>query len=155
MAGQETMHFPMNAAAEALAPLIGVWDSVGTHGLIPDTTLHGRTSFEWLEPGGLVRLRSSIQEDVGIPAGTAVIGSDDESGTYSMVYYDERGVSRIYAFAVRDDGFRWWRDSPTLAQRYTLTIADGGRTLIGKGELSQGGAAWHKDLDLTYTRVGP
>jgi hypothetical protein len=124
--------------------------------MIPGTTLHGRTSFEWLEPGGLIRLRSSIQEDVGIPAGTAIIGSDDESGAYSMVYYDERGVSRIYAFGVQADGFRWWRDSPALAQRYTLTIADGGQTLIGRGELSQdGGSTWEQDLDLTYTRVEP
>jgi hypothetical protein len=155
MEDQEKAGFPLNAAAEALAPLIGVWDTEGTHGMIPDTILHGRTSFEWLEPGGLVRVRSSIRERVGIPDGVAVIGSDDESKAYTMAYHDERGVSRIYRFGVEDGGFRWWRNAPSFSQRYTLTIAEDGRTMTGRGELSWDGSAWEQDLDLTYTRVEP
>lgn len=147
--------FPRNGAAEALAPLIGIWDTVGVHGMIPGTTLHGRASFEWLEPSGLVVMRSRIHEDVGVPAGVAVIGSDDQLGTYSMVYYDARGVSRIQGVSVDGAVLRWWRDTPDFAQRYTLTVEPDGRTMVGTGELSRDGSTWQQDLDLTYTRVEP
>jgi hypothetical protein len=145
--------FPLNTAAEALAPLIGAWDTVGTHGMIPGTVLHGRTSFERLEPGGLVLIRSRIHEDVGIPEGVAVLGSDDELGTYSMVYYDSRGVSRIQSVSLDGGVLRWWRDAPSFSQRYSLTFAADRRTMIGKGELSHDASTWEQDLDLTYTRV--
>jgi hypothetical protein len=48
---------------------------------------------------------------------------------------------------------KWWRNAPDFSQRFTGTIVDDGRTMIGKGELSKDGKAWEKDLDLTYTRV--
>jgi hypothetical protein len=153
MTGQTGTSFPLNTAAAALAPLIGEWDTVGTHGMIPDTTLHGRTSFEWLEPGGLVRMRSSIREAVGIPDGQAVLGSDDELGTYSMLYYDSRGVSRIQGVSLDGDVLRWWRDAPAFSQRYTLTFGADRWTMIGTGELSRDGSTWEQDLDLTYTRA--
>ena len=38
-----------NPALKSLSVLIGEGPTVGTHGLVPDTTFHGRTSFEWLE----------------------------------------------------------------------------------------------------------
>jgi hypothetical protein len=44
-----------NPAREPLTPLVGQWRTTGTHPLIPDTTFHGRTSFEWHE-GGCFRL---------------------------------------------------------------------------------------------------
>ncbi|MDQ1531482.1 MAG: hypothetical protein QOE37_1587 [Microbacteriaceae bacterium] len=155
MQEQRQADFPLNGPSKALEPLLGTWETVGTHGMIPDTVLHGRASFERLQPGGLVRWRSSIREDVGIPAGVAIIGSDDELGVYSMVYYDERGVSRIYEVGVEDDGMRWWRSAPSFAQRYSLTFAEDPRTMTGRGELCRDGSTWERDLDLTYTRVEP
>ena len=155
MQEQRDTHFPLNGPSKALEPLLGTWDTVGRHGMIPGVVLHGRASFERLQPGGLVLLRSSIREDVGIPAGVSIIGSDDELGAYSMAYYDERGVSRIYEVGVEDDGLRWWRNAPSFAQRYSLTFAADRRTMVGKGELSWDGSTWEQDLDLTYTRVEP
>jgi len=153
MAEQKRPAFPLNAATEVLEPLIGVWDTVGSHGLIPGKTLHGRTSFAWDESGWFLRMSSSIREDVGIPAGVAMIGSDDQLGTYVMIYYDQRGVSRLYQVSMQGDVLRWWREAPELSQRYSLTISRDGRTMAGKGELSKDGSTWEKDLDLTYTRV--
>ena len=40
-----------NPALEPFRVLIGNWNTTGTHGLVPDTILRGRTSFEWLENG--------------------------------------------------------------------------------------------------------
>jgi hypothetical protein len=145
--------FPPNHALTAFDPIIGVWDTMGTHGMIPDTILHGRTSFDWHLSGGFIRMQSSIQEGVGIPAGTALIASDDELGTYIMSYYDERGVSRTYNVRLQDSVMTWWRDAPSFSQRYSLTFSQDKRTMIGKGELSSVGSAWEKDLDLTYRKV--
>lgn len=141
-----------NPALEPLRWLIGSWSTVGEHPLIPDTTLHGRTSFEWLEGGAFLIMHSEIDEP-GIPSGIAIIGSDDSVGELSMLYFDERGVSRRYEVAVRDNVLKWWRNAPGFSQRYTFTLAADGRTMLGEGELSRDGSSWERDLELTYTRA--
>lgn len=141
-----------NPALKSLSVLIGEWDTVGAHPLIPDTTLHGRTSFEWLEGGAFLIMHSEIDEP-GIPTGIAIFGSDDTSEEYFMLYFDERGVSRKCSATLNNNVFKWWRDAPGFSQRYTGTIVDGGNTMISKGELSKDGSSWEKDLELTYTRV--
>jgi hypothetical protein len=132
--------------------LIGEWTTVGTHGLVPGTTYHGRTSFEWLEGGAFLIMHSEIDEP-DIPSGIAIFGSDDALGEYFMLYFDERGVSRRHDVSLHDNVLKWWRTAPGFSQRNTLTIGDDGRTIIGKGEVSKDGVSWEKDLDLTYTRV--
>jgi hypothetical protein len=141
-----------NPALKPLSFLIGEWTTVGTHGLVPGTTYHGRTSFEWLEGGAFLMMRSAIDEP-DIPSGIAIFGSDDDLGEYFMLYFDERGVSRRHDVSLHDNVLKWWRTAPGFSQRNTLTIENGGRTMVGKGELSKDGVSWEKDLDLTYTRV--
>ena len=122
--------------------------------MIPDTVLHGSTSIERLEPGGFLRIRSSIREDVGIPAGVAIVGGDGSTGRYVLLHHDERGVTRVYDAALEGRVLRWWREGPEFAQRYTLTASPDGASLTGAGELRRPGAEWEPDLDLTYTRAG-
>ena len=139
----------------ALAPfgrLIGDWETTGTHGLLPGTILHGRTSFEWLEGGAFVMVRSEI-DDPRFPSTIAVIGSDDSEKKCYMLTFDERGVSRMYEVSLRENLWKWWRNAPGFLQRYEASIVDGGQTMIGKGELSKDGVSWEKDLDLTYSRI--
>jgi hypothetical protein len=141
-----------NPALKPLSALIGEWTTVGTHGLVLGTTYHGRSSFEWLEGGAFLLMRSEIDEP-DIPSGIAIFGSDDDLGEYFMLYFDERGVSRRYEVSLHNTILKWWRTAPGFSQRSTHTIVDDGRTIIGKGELSKDGVSWEKDLDLTYTRV--
>ena len=141
-----------NPALKPFSILIGNWSTTGTHLLIPNTVLHGRTSFEWLEGGAFLMMRSEIDEP-GIPNGIAIFGSDDSTHEYYMLYFDERGVSRKYEVTLQDNIWKWWRNTPGFSQRYTGTIVDDGNTIIGKGELSKDGSSWEKDLDLTYKRV--
>jgi hypothetical protein len=140
-----------NAALAPLARLVGDWTTTGTHALMPDTVLHGRASFEWIEGGAFLRQETEV-DDPRIPTGLAIIASDDATGEMWMSYFDERGVSRRYQVSMHGDVWRWWRDAPGFSQRYSCTISDDGRTMIGKGELSKDGKTWEKDLDLTYTR---
>jgi hypothetical protein len=43
-----------NPALEPFPTLIGNWNAAATHGLFPQTIVHGRASFERLE-GGAIR----------------------------------------------------------------------------------------------------
>ena len=141
-----------NPALEPFRILIGTWSTTGTHGHVPDTILHGRTSFEWLENGAFLMMRSEI-DDSRFPSAIAVFGSDDSEGKYYMLTFDERGVSRKHEVTLRDNIWKWWRNAPGFFQRYEGIIVDDGNTIIGKGELSKDGLSWEKDLDLTYKRV--
>ena len=141
-----------NPALEPLSVLIGTWRTIGTHPLVPGTTFHGRTSFSWIEGGAFLIMHSRIDEPE-IPSGIAVFGTDDTTGECSMLYFDERGVSRRYEVSLEDDVWKWWRNAPGFSQRFTGAIAADGRTIVGRGELSRDGARWEPDLQLTYTRA--
>ncbi len=141
-----------NPALKPLSALVGNWRTVGTHPLVPGTTFHGHTTFEWLEGGAFLIMHSEIDEPA-IPSGIAIFGSDDATGEFFMLYFDERGVSRKYDVAFREHTFTWWRNAPGFSQRFSGALVDDGRTIIGKGELSKDGALWEGDLELTYTRA--
>jgi len=142
-----------NALLSSLSPLIGSWETTGTHPLVPGKTFHGRTSFGWMEGGAFLVMHSQIDEPE-IPSAIAVFGTDDTTGECSMLYFDERGVSRRYEVRLRDNVWEWWRNAPGFSQRFTGTIAADGRRIEGRGELSRDGATWEGDLALTYTRIG-
>ena len=141
-----------NPRLAAFKPLIGVWTTVGSHSMMPGITLHGRTAVEWHEGGAFLCIRSEIDEP-RIPSAVAIIGSDDKSETLTMLYFDERAVSRRFEVTVDDSVVRWWRTAPGFSQRYALTVAPDGRTLRGISELSKDDATWEQDLELSYTRV--
>ncbi len=141
-----------NPALQPFAVLIGEWTTVGTHALLPETTLHGHSSFSWIEGGAFLKWNSEVKHK-DIPASIAIFGSDDATKEFFMLYFDERKVSRKYEVSFQDGVLKYWRNAPQFSQRYTWTIAEDGNTIIGKGELSKDGKAWEKDLDLIYTRV--
>jgi len=142
-----------NAALQPLSVLIGTWNTSGTHPLVPGVTFHGRTSFDWLEGGAFLIMHSEIDEPQ-IPSGIAIFGTDDTTGECSMLYFDERGVSRRYEVSIKDNVWKWWRNTPEFSQRFAGTIAADGRTIDGRGELSRDGTNWEGDLQLKYTRAG-
>ena len=134
-----------------MGAFIGTWDTVGTHSMMPGTTLHGRASFDWLEGGAFVVIHSEIDEP-GIPTGIVIIGSDDAKAKLFMLYFDERKVSRVFDVSYRDKVLKWWRDAPGFSQRFTGTLSDDGNTIVGVSELSTDDSTWQRDLELTYTR---
>lgn len=87
-----------------------------------------------------------------IPDGLAIPGPDDALGRCFMLYFDEGGVSRQYEVTLGRNGLEWSRDDPKFAQRFSITVAKGGNTLAGRGEMSREGSPWEPDLELTYTR---
>jgi hypothetical protein len=141
-----------NPALASLAPLVGDWSTTGTHPQIPGVTFHGRTSFEWLEGGAFLLMRSEIDEPQ-IPSGVALIGSDDAAGTMTMLYFDEREVSRNYTVEASGDAVSWQRDEAGFAQRMVLTIAPDGQRIDLRGAMAHDGDEWEDDLQLSYERL--
>ncbi len=101
----------------------------------PSATLHGHASFELLENGAFLIMRSGVSG--GPPDSVSVIGRDESIKTYSMLYFDSRGVSRIYEMSLNDDTWKLWRKSPGFSQRFIGTFGDNGSTLAGKWERSR------------------
>ena len=141
-----------NPLLQVLSILVGTWTTVGTHALLPGKTFHGRTTFSWLEGGAFLAMRSQIDEPE-IPSGIAVIGADAATGECSMLYFDERGVSRRYETLLEANEWRWWRDAPDFSQRFVGTISADGGTIVSRGEYSRNGGPWESDLALTYRRL--
>ena len=140
-----------NEALKPFAVFVGTWKTVGTHPALPGITLHGRTSFGWLEGGAFLIMHSDIDEP-GVPSGIAIVGSDKTKGEFSMLYFDERGVSRAYQVTLQHGVWTWLRDAPEFSQRFTLTLSPDGRTMVGRAEMAKSGA-WEPDLELTYARL--
>ena len=140
-----------NPLLEPFGVLIGKWETTGSHPYLPGKVLHGRTSFQWIEGGAFLMMRSENEEGE-IPSGIAIFGSDDAAGEIFMLYFDERKVSRKYEVSFQDKVLKWWRNDPAFSQRFTCWLTDED-TIIGKGEMCKDGTTWEKDLELTYNRV--
>jgi hypothetical protein len=81
-----------------------------------------------------------------------VIGGDESTETYCALYFDSRGVSRIYQMSLNDGVWKMWREAPGFRQRFTGTFSDDGGTIRGYWERSADGSHWEHDFDLTYTK---
>lgn len=141
-----------NPRLAAFGPLVGEWRTGGRHSMMPGVMLHGRALFDWHEGGAFLRMRSEIEEP-GIPTAVALVGSDDAGEAFTMLYFDERAVSRRFEVAMDGAVMQWWRAAPGFSQRFTLTVAPGGDTLHGLSELSKDDVTWDQDMELTYSRV--
>lgn len=141
-----------NPELDPFSALIGAWKTTGTHPMVPGKTFHGRTSFEWIEGGAFVMMRTEIDEPE-IPSGISIFGTDDKTKKCSMVYFDERGVSRLYETSIKGKLWEWWRNAADMCQRCAVIISEDGQTMESRGELSRDGRPWEQDLTLTYTRA--
>ncbi len=140
-----------NPTLKNLEVLVGEWDLVGSHPLIP-SQVRGRAIFAWLEEGAFLTWHTDMEQS-GPPNGSTVIGRDDSIGDCIVLYYDERGVSRIYAMSLENNVWKMWRNAPGFFQRMTGVLSDDQNIITVHGELSKDGSHWDQDLDLIYTRI--
>lgn len=143
-----------------LEPLIGTWEMTITAG---DSTFGGaRLVTEWLESGAyLIQRTAPGAPDPAMPAiwrdnsplpTVTVIGLDDTAETFTALYSDARGVSRVYAMTLADGVWTLHRAAPGFNQRFRATLAPD--TIAGAWEMSTDGTTWNVDFHLTYTRLG-
>jgi hypothetical protein len=140
-----------NPLLKPLDVLVGNWETIATHPFMPDEELHGNVTFDWIEGGAFLKMQTEIDHPE-FPTGVAIIGSDD-NGQITMLYFDERNVSRRYQFAIDGNQWKWWRDDADFSQRFVVDIQKDGQTMVSKGEMRRDGSDWEGDLSLTYTRV--
>jgi hypothetical protein len=141
-----------NASIKRMAALVGEWRTEINMPLDPPIVTRGQTTFEWLEGDAFLIVRGSV-EHPAFPSSTAILGGDGETERYSMLYFDSRGISRLYEMSLSKETWKLWREAPGFSQRFTGTFSDDGRTIVGAWERSSDGTNWEHDFDLTYTKV--
>ena len=145
---------PSNPALERLAVFVGDWKiEITSMSFQEDKTavVRGHTSFNWIE-GGAFLIQHSEVPDSDFPSSISIMGPDDSAGTYSMLYFDSRGVSRIYQMSLSADTWKLWRDFPSFSQRFTATLSDDHHVMNARWEKSSDGSNWELDFNITYTR---
>jgi hypothetical protein len=114
--------------------------------------VRGRASFEWIE-GGVFLIERSEAANTDFPRPVSIIGPDDSAETYSMLYFDSRGVSRIYQMSLSESVWKLWRDFPGFSQRFIGTFNDDRNIITARWEKSHDGSNWELDFQLTYKKV--
>src|ERR1700712_5223767 len=118
--------------------LVGTWATEATHPQL-DGVASGRATFEWLDGGKFLIQRTSFEHDL-IPNAMSVIGAPEAGDGLVMEYFDSRGVRRTYRTSLDDGVWRWWRDVPDFAQRFTAVLAPD--AFHGHGELARTPGQW-------------
>jgi hypothetical protein len=148
----------INPRLTRLEVLLGAWELTASSGKELMST--SRSTFEWLGDRGFLVQRIEpptylAREWAAAPSWVdAVIGLDDYSNTFRMLYADARGVCRVYRMGL--DANRWTlssRPDSDFYQRFEGTFRDGGNTISGRWEASKDGRAWTTDFDVTYRRL--
>jgi hypothetical protein len=146
---------PSNPALEQLSVFVGEWDlEITSMSWEADKAaiVGGRASFEWIEGGGFLLERSEVSNP-DFPRGVSIMGPDDSAETYSMLYFDSRGVSRIYQMSFNGNIWKLWRDFPGFSQRFIGTFNADYNIITARWEKSEDGSNWELDFKLTYTKV--
>ena len=144
----------INPALADLQPLVGRWRmELYNAAFLPDrdTRVAGSLEVDWLEDGSALRMRQGDAEQP--QAAVWIIGRDDNEPGYSVLYADNRGVSRIYRMSFEDGRWRMSRNTPEFSQRFEAQLLLDGGTIRGRWEKSADqGASWEHDFNVDYIR---
>ena len=135
-----------------LGLLVGEWNVKIIMPADPTADISGQAFFEWMGYGHFLSYRSGMSESI-FPTTTSIIGGDDTMGSYTMLYYDSRDVSRIYQMSLSEQEWKLWRDDPQFSQRFVGTFNDNGDTITAYWENSTDGSTWERDFDMIYSRT--
>ena len=125
---------PLLAPFEAL---IGTWSTEAKHRLFDEVVL-GSATYEWLEGGHFVVLRSHNDHEL-FPDAISVIGRPESGEGLVLEYFDSRGVRRTYG-----------RDHPGFDQRSYAKLGPDGFEFVF--QLAETPGEWVDDLRTTYRR---
>ena len=140
------------SAPPGMDQLIGEWDVAGEMDIDGEKVkVTGHTTIERL--GEFVVLRATVQPKE-FPDSISIIGVGKPGEPAPMHYFDERGVQRIYLSVI--DGGRWliwrgdesWRESPGFNQRYVGQISVDGSKITGAWERGLGEAGDEWERDF-------
>jgi hypothetical protein len=143
-----------NPALANLSFLVGDWEmTLSQASFLPDPgqTLTGRVEVELIESGGLLAMRQFADPN-GPPLASWVIGRDAARPGYTVLYTDDRGVSRVYEMSVAGDEWRIWRNDLDFSQRFTATLSPDRQSVAGRWEKRAATGGWEHDFNIAYSR---
>ena len=83
-----------------------------------------------------------------------VVGGDDDAQEYTILYSDDRLVSRVYRMSFDGKIWRIWREAPGFYQRFEGRVQKNGRRIDARWEKSEDdGKTWKHDFDLIFSRT--
>ncbi|MGH7196665.1 MAG: DUF1579 family protein [Candidatus Saccharimonadales bacterium] len=141
-----------NDALAALEPLVGEWEYTMYNCWFlesMDTKVKGFTTIERLHDSFLVVNSTDADQK---PDGTWVIGYSDPQEKYQMLYYDSRGVARIFNTTFDGKTLNFRREDKDFYQRMTLEITADGLHSVAEASEDKG-KTWRKDLEMDYVRA--
>ena len=144
-----------NPALKDLEVFVGDWTmELSNASFLPSSadTVTGHASFEWLEDGAFLVMYMG-NKPPATPDAIWLIGRDESTSNYIVLYYDTRKVSRVYEMSFSDGTWKMWRTSPDFSQRFEGKFNDDGKTITAHWKKSSNGSIWEHDFDVTYTRV--
>ena len=144
----------INPALTDLQPLVGRWRMELYNAAFlpdPDTRSRGSIEIDWIEDGSALRMRQGDSEHPR--AAVWIIGRDDSESVYSVLYADDRGVSRIYQMSLNIAHWQMWRDTPEFSQRFDARLDPDAGAIRGRWDKSTDqGATWEHDFNVDYIR---
>ncbi len=144
-----------NPALKELKVLAGKWGmELSNSSFLPSPSdkVYGFVSFNWLEDGAFLEMRQG-DKLTGPASAIWLISRDESEQEYRVLYYDARGVSRIYHMSFDNDLWKMWRDAPGFSQRYEARLSEDRNTITAHWEKSSDGVKWEHDFDMTYSRM--
>lgn len=143
-----------NPSLRDLAFLTGEWDMTIHHAsFLPDSasTLAGRAEVQPAEVGAALVMRQGVSQS-GPPSACWIIGRDETQPHFTVLYADDRGVSRVYEMALEGERWTIWRDDPEFSQRFAALVSPTRSRISGRWEKCVAGGEWEHDFNLDYTR---
>jgi hypothetical protein len=139
-------------ALKPLEPLVGRWETVirwseETHKLVGGPVeLKGEASFTPLEGGRFLHYQFGLSH--------WIIGRDDPSPEYTVLYSDDRKYSRVYRMTLSGRVWKIRRDAPKFHQRFEGRLSHNGRSIKAHWDRSADGKKWIHDFDIKYSKYG-
>lgn len=154
---KKTRSHQHNPALDHLEVLVGDWKmELSNAAFLPSRsdTVTGRVSFDWVESGAYLVMHMGSKPR-GTPDALWLIGRDESSPNYTVLYYDARNVSRVYMMSFSAGRWKMWRNSPGFSQRFEGRLSEDGQTITADWEKSFDDKKWEHDFSITYTRLKP
>jgi hypothetical protein len=139
-------------ALKPLEPLVGRWETVirwseETHKLVGGPVeLNGEASFTPMEGGRFLHYQFGPSH--------WIIGRDEPSAEYTVLYSDDRQYSRVYRMTLSRQVWKIWRDAPKFHQRFEARLSRDSRRIKAHWDRSVEGKKWTHDFDIKYSKIG-
>jgi len=131
--------------------LVGTWNvtlrwSEATHRLVGGPReVDAEAEISWLPSGYILHYRLGPSH--------WLISRDELAREFTVIYTDDRPVSRVYRMTFERRVWKMWRDAPGLRQRFEGRLRPDGQRIVSHWDKCEDGKHWVRDFDLVFDRA--